>query len=533
MDDLTEKSQIVAYMSRGASAREAFARVPMRVKRSASWAQKLFCRYKKYGSKALFDGRWQRTTEVRVMTPEVKKLVDFFLLDIPAAGPTAIWKEVCKECKVRGYTEPSCSSVKQYIASLPKPVLLLRKGRRGLRQWDRDGRPVVRFENTSYANERWQADDCPMPIWVRCKVNGVWVPAHASMTDSIDAHSRAIPGFIVSTRNPDAWSVKLLLRKAILPKTNSSWPIMGIPSVFQTDRHKNYISKETRAVAARLGIEPDPDPPYYPNEKGKIERFHRTLNEGCLKRLPGHMDAVGTTIEAAAKRVLEFLTIDQLRKEIERWITEEYHQAVHSETGRKPVELWEETVRLRMPREDEDALNLLLLHSIEPRTIRNVGIDFAYDDVRHTYWAPELMPFWGRKVLLRFNPDDMASVHVYCATGGDFICEAWDLRAGDPHYTVQDIKRNRSQFRMGLTQRLKEHFSQIENDDRPLKAREMFSRIREEQASKANKRETEPNSPQAKDDVDYDPDLLASFKAQRRGELVLLSRGVCKEEGGI
>lgn len=215
MDDLAEKSQLMAYMNSGMSAQEALALVPMRAKRSVSWAQKLFRAYKEDGPQALVDGRWLRTTEAQIMKPEVKKLIDFFLLDIPAAGPTAIWKEVCKECKERNLEEPSCSSVKQYIASLPEPIKLLRKGKRGLRQWDRNGRPVIRYENTTYSNERWQVDDCHLPMWARRKENGVWKPCYVFYTGSLDAESRSIPGFIASSRNPDAWTVKLLLRACL------------------------------------------------------------------------------------------------------------------------------------------------------------------------------------------------------------------------------------------------------------------------------------------------------------------------------
>ncbi|MGB7923416.1 MAG: Mu transposase C-terminal domain-containing protein [Pyrinomonadaceae bacterium] len=243
------------------------------------------------------------------------------------------------------------------------------------------------------------------------------------------------------------------------------------------------------------------------------------------------MDVIGTTYEAAEKRVMELLPVPLIRKEIERWIVDEYHQTVHSETGRKPAELWEETVRLRMPENDE-ALNLLLLHMEEPRTVRNVGIEFTYDGVKHTYWGPELMPFWKRKVRLRFNPDGMESALVYCAESGEFICEAWDMRSDDPRYTIADIKLHRSQFRMGLAQRLKDHFDQAENEDRPLKAREMFRLIREEQARKAEVNTNElVGSATAKDTV-YDPGLLASFKAQQRGELnTLPNETQAKEEG--
>lgn len=530
LDEISIKSLLISHMNNGMSARDALDRVQLRGKRSVSWAQKLYRNSQKRGPEALIDKRWQRQTEVRVMTSEVKKLVDYFCLEFPAAGARAIWKDVCEECRYRNFPEPSYSSVKQYIASQSKSLKLLRKGNRGLRQWSREGRPVIRYENTKYANELWQVDDCHLPIWVRHKVNGQWEPCYAFFTDGIDVHSRSIPGFILSTRDPDAWSAKLFLRKAILPKANGKWANKGIPFYFQTDRHKNFRSRELAAAAAYLRIELEPNPAHYPDANGKIERFHRTLNEGCLKRLPGHMEAIGKTFEAAEKHILELLTVAQLRREIESWITDDYHQTVHSETGRKPAELWAETVRLNMP-DDEDALNRFLLHTGEIRTVKNVGVEYAYDGIRHTYWVEEIVPYYGCKVFPRFNPDDMESVFIYHAASGEFICEAWDLRSEDPRRTIADIKRARSQFLMGLSQRLKEHYKQIEDDDRPLKVQRMLKEIREAQATQEADLDIPDSANAAMGEAEgFDPDLLARFKAYQRGEIPTRSDSALKEE---
>ncbi len=513
LEEIAEKASIVAFMQQGMTAQEALKFVPMQRPRSVSWAQKLYQNYNKIGTRAFIDGRWERTTDANVMIDEVRKLVIFFYLDLPAAGPRAIWKEVSAECERRGLPKPSYSLLKLHLASIPIEIKHLRNGDRGLRQWDKDERPVIRFENAFYANERWQIDDCHLPVWARHKVNGEWKPCKVYLTDSIDNCTRAIPGFVLSHRVPDAWSVKLLLRQAILPKQNEQWTNKGMPTVIEFDNGKNFKSKEMGAAAGFLKIWLEFGPPYYPNLRGKIERFHRTLNEGCLKRLPSHMDAIGTTYEAAKKQLEKLPTVGQLRKFIERWIVEDYHQRVHSATGRKPAEHWEETVRLRMP-ESDDAINLLLHHH-GPCSLSNTGIRFTYERMAHTYWCPDLFHFLGRKFLLRFNPDDMESVYVYLADTGEFVGEAWDMESDTPRYSIDDIKQAGEQILTTMAERMKKYYDEVEREDRPRKAQEMMREIREEQAAREAGADGADATPQ---EEEFDPELLDKFKAFLRGE---------------
>lgn len=71
----------------------------------------------------------------------------------------------------------------------------------------------------------------------------------------------------------------------------------------------------------------------------------------------------------------------------------DYHQREHSETKRKPAELWQETVRLRMPT-SEDELDNCLLKSDKIRKVRNTGIDFLIPGKSPAetrggrYWSP-------------------------------------------------------------------------------------------------------------------------------------------------
>jgi hypothetical protein len=176
------------------------------------------------------------------------------------------------------------------------------------------------------------------------------------------------------------------------------------------------------------------------------------------------MKAIGKTEGAALKRVHELLTLNQLYAEIERWIVEDYHQRVHSETGRKPAEFWVETARLRLPADDD--LNLLILKEDKERTVKNTGLTFTYEGNKRIYWSPELSFHYGQRVRVAYNPEDLESVLLYCAATGKFICEAFDMKAEHPRYDVDDIRLNRSQHRRGLKDRISEYLEEIEIKDR-------------------------------------------------------------------
>jgi transposase InsO family protein len=462
----------VFYVDQGLSIREAMKRAGMTCTDSA--ARKLYKRYKEAGTQALMDGRWFIEHKNRVLTTEVtKRLLEWYFAR-PAAGPNAIYLQIEKEAKTKGVKPPSYESVKKFFAKLPKSYKQFRQGKIGIREWSRQTRPVVRYDPTTFSNQRWQVDHKRLRIWVRVKVGELWVPMEAHISAFLDCTSRAIPGCVVSAKQPDSWTMSILMMKAVLPKENPLWTNKGLPVEIQPDRGKNLIADHVISIMARLGIDYIPDPPYYPDNKGKVERWFLTLETRCLKILPGHMKAIGKTSAAAERHVAILLTVPQLRQEIERWITEDYHKHKHSETGRKPAELWEETVRM-LPPNDEEVFTLCLLKDNQERVVGNTGVRFTPREnnfTKNRYWSPELTQYGGQSVRVAYNPDDLECIHLYDAETDEFLCEAWWMNSPSPHYTVEDVKSARNTFRRGMCQRLKEYRATIEQEDR-LNARQV------------------------------------------------------------
>jgi putative transposase len=513
---LAKRYLMINLMKGGTPTREAIERAGLEI--TASAGRKLLKRFEQYGVQGLVDQRI-RNKRVEVLTFEIKKRVLAWWFARSAAGPRAIWKEIVKECQERKIKVPGYDTVKKYIESLPEAYKLFREGKLSIHEWERSFCPVVRFDLTSYSNQRWQIDNSRLDIWVRVKDGDRWVPAQAHICACICAHSRSIPGLVLSAKDPDAWTTALLIMNAVAPKENPDWKNKGMPFILQPDRGKTFLAHAVVSSLAYMGVALDPDPPYYPNRKGKMERWFLTLDRGCLRILPGHMDAIGRTHEAAENHVDVLLTIPQLRKEIERWVVTDYHQQTHSETGRKPAELWEETVRLHIP-ESEDALHLMLLKSDRERTVYNTGINFRFGDSdveeKRIYWAPELIYHIGERVRLRYNPEDRESILVYSSATNTYICEAWLMGEEDSRYTIEDVKRTRNEFRRGLQERMKDYREEIEVEDRKRAQTAEWSGARLV-ADKQEEADQESAGGAVADDLLLD-DLLDRFNCQDSGE---------------
>lgn len=474
-----ENVRLVMRIEDGLSVSEAIKDIG--VKRPRRTVQDLVTRYRKSGNAGLKDGRWNAVKPKRVMTDEVTDITLSWFYERSAAGYRAVAELTAETCRERGLPIPSQSSVKKYLRALPKSVQLARKGNKGLEKWQQQGASVVEQKKTTFSNELWQGDHTPPKIWVRQKIKGSWEPVKVYLSAFVDDYSRAVPGFIVSTKYYDAWTISILSRFSISRKENPGWLVSGLPVQIESDQGADWIGENVQTNWQSLGINAVIDPPRYPNLKGKVERWFRFLDSNCLRKLPGHYDAIGGTEGAAWKHVYELLTLEQLREEITKWIVNVYHRKVHGETGRKPIELWEETVHYR-PVENEDDLNILLLKYDKERTVLNCGVRMSLFGERHRYWAPQFDGLWHRKVRVRYNPEDTESVLLYCAATGEFLCEAWDMRAENPKYTYEDVKKARweeKRYLRGIQIRTKEYFKDVLANDRVVEQQKEWKEARE------------------------------------------------------
>jgi transposase InsO family protein len=74
----------------------------------------------------------------------------------------------------------------------------------------------------------------------------------------------------------DRWTTTATLKRAV------AWMLeqgCGPIQALMSDNHKAYTSHRFQALLAQLGARHIPTPPYTPRWNGKVERFHRTLND--------------------------------------------------------------------------------------------------------------------------------------------------------------------------------------------------------------------------------------------------------------
>jgi hypothetical protein len=228
------------------------------------------------------------------------------------------------------------------------------------------------------------------------------------------------------------------------------------------------------------------------------------------------MDAVGRSATSGGYHIKTLLTRRQLYQEIENYIVDDYHRRTHSETGHKPGEQWERTVRLRMP-ESEDALNQMLMKFDETRVVQNVGVSFHHKGKGGNYWAPALIECLGQNVKIRFNPEDLESILLYDTFTEQFICEAWLMEQENSKYASTDVQQARSQFREGLVSRMADYAREVQEHDRKKAEKAEW----EEAERLVEATSHQPNSVAGLDEVRMDEvnKILGQLEREARGEV--------------
>jgi transposase InsO family protein len=118
----------------------------------------------------------------------------------------------------------------------------------------------------------------------------------------------------------------------------------GKPDALYLDNGSTYRGEALRLACARLGISLLHARPYDPQARGKMERFWRTLREGCLD----HLGQVGS--------------LDDVNKRLDAFLIRHYHQSPHAGLlGRSPLSVYgasERAVVRIEPKQLRDAMTV-------------------------------------------------------------------------------------------------------------------------------------------------------------------------------
>jgi len=198
----------------------------------------------------------------------------------------------------------------------------------------------------------------------------------------IDDHSRLVPHaqFYYNEQLP---RMEDCLKRAMLRR--------GCPLAIYVDLAKVYVSDQLNAICATLGIERILGTPYYPEGRGKIERFFQFLQSDFLPELPK----------------ASVTTLRQLNESLMAWLEVVYHRKMHSETGQAPLERFRQDPAPATRPADPEQLRQAFLHRGQRKVRKTATISFK----GNRYSVPPYLR--GKRIELRYDPFDLTRLEVW------------------------------------------------------------------------------------------------------------------------
>ena len=259
----------------------------------------------------------------------------------------------------------------------------------------------LRFE-AEHRNQVWQADHKQLDVLVLGP--GMSRPRSPWVTWCVDDRSRAVMGWAISLQ-PTAAEVLAALRAAMLP-TDGSAGLEGVPTRLRVDGGLEFAAAAVRDACPALGIECSPARPYSPQEKGKVERLHRTLIDTFLAGLP-HFTAGPRAADGRLEASGRPLLLGELVYLFARWVRDYNTRRHTSLDGRSPVEVFRADPTPLRPLAVKDARRLLAAR--RPARVHRDGIHFR----RLQFTGPELADLVGELVEIAYTPHDDRSIEVF------------------------------------------------------------------------------------------------------------------------
>jgi transposase InsO family protein len=196
--------------------------------------------------------------------------------------------------------------------------------------------------------------------------------------------------------------VKEVLRDAVLT--------YGIPSKLYLDNGRNFLADDIAIACAAMKCALIHSTPYYPESKGKIERFFRTVRDcflSCLNKVS---------------------SLEELNNQFSNWLTNDYNRKNHSALdGNSPLDTFLAKSPMRIRRLESHIDPAEIFCKKETRIVAKDGT-FRVNSI--LYEAEEQLI--GRKIVVLYDKDDLAKkvkvfdgeCFVHTATPIDFISNA-------------------------------------------------------------------------------------------------------------
>jgi len=165
----------------------------------------------------------------------------------------------------------------------------------------------------------------------------------------------------------------------------------GRPLAIYVDQGKVYSSRQLDTVCASLGIQRILGTPYYPEGRGKIERFFQFVQSDFLPELPHSSVA----------------TLVQLNESLLAWLEVIYHRKLHSETGQAPLDRYRQDDAPASRPADPTELRQAFLHREERKVAKTATFSFQGNRYRVAAYLR------GQTIHLRYDPFDLTRLEVW------------------------------------------------------------------------------------------------------------------------
>jgi putative transposase len=450
LDDIQVQANYLALREQGFSREDA--RRHAKLNLADRSLRRLEQQYKEQGVTALIDQRKLAKVPALPLTPEVEDIGLSLWFALPAATDSLLEQRIVARCQQQDLVPPTRRQYKRFLDARTPEEIALRQHKR--KELESKFHPVTKIEEVAGRLQLCQVDTQKLDIWVKIWEAEKWVAIRPSLQALLDVGTRVLQGALLLPSSATAWSTLTLLRQAISAKVQTGWPMAGLFKMLQTDNGTEYKNRWVYAACEALRIELCFDPPGYPNNKGKVERFFLTLDQGLLRGLPGHTKAIGTTAPAAHRRLAELLTFDQLNTCLLNWIVDTYHHRLHTSLATTPYECWQQEVTpIIIPA--RASLNLDLVSGERLHTVSNQGVRWQHTGKTAIFWAPELIPLIGKSVRIFYDPSQPAQLEILDPETGNLLCLAQRMGGSDAVFGLTEVKQERRAAKAQQVKRVK------------------------------------------------------------------------------
>lgn len=252
------------------------------------------------------------------------------------------------------------------------------------------------------------------------------------LTLAIDIYSRMVVGFYLSFESPGMLGTGMCISNCILPKeiwleqigVKAEWPCWGKIHTLHLDNAKEFRSDSLKKSCQNYDINIEYRPVATPHWGGHIERLLGTFSKEIH-------DLPGTTFSSPILRKNydsiknSSLTLLEFEKWLTIYITNIYHNRIHSNLGITPVEKYkigifgdEENLGIGIVPKilNERKLRLDFMPIIE-RTVQEYGviIDHVtyYHDILRKYIHSKEKNNLKKKFIFRRDPRDISVIFFY------------------------------------------------------------------------------------------------------------------------